>query len=350
MPFAVMVAEIAIPEEFVTAVLFPPANVPLAPDGGAVNVTVTPGTRFPPTSVTVADNGLPNAVLIFAPCPEPPLALMVAGAPTRFVKTNTALAVTPGTEATTLYGPPAMLFAVNVAEVAIPDASVTAVFFPPAKVPLGPDTGGANVTVTPGTGLPLVSVTSTESGVVKAVLIFVLFGVPPFATIFAGVLVVLVNEKLVDSDPTEAITWYEPVIEFAVNTADVARPLASVIAVLRPPAKVPLGPEEGAVNVTVTPLTGLPCTSVTFAISGLLNAVVVWALCGVPPAATIEAGARFKMVSVKLTLADCAGEAESVTLKVRGVFVTGAVGVPLIRPPGERCSPFGSVPDVRAQT
>ena len=62
-----------------------------------------------------------------------------------------------------------------------------------------------------------------------------------------------------------AVTLYDPGIPFAVNTAAVANPLVFVVAVFTPPVNVPLAPEPGAVNVTTTPLTGLPKPSVTLA-------------------------------------------------------------------------------------
>lgn len=43
-----------------------------------------------------------------------------------------------------------------------------------------------------------------------------------------------------------------------------------------------LAPVDGAVNVTVTPLTGLPLASLTVAWSPVVNAVFTAALCGVP--------------------------------------------------------------------
>jgi hypothetical protein len=52
--FAVNTAAVATPLVFVVAVFTPPANVPLAPDPGAVNVTTTPFTGLPKASVTVA--------------------------------------------------------------------------------------------------------------------------------------------------------------------------------------------------------------------------------------------------------------------------------------------------------
>jgi hypothetical protein len=51
----------------------------------------------------------------------------------------------------------------------------------------------------------------------------------------------------------------------AVNVTDVATPLAFVVAVFTPPANVPLAPLPGAVNVTVTPETGLLDASLTVA-------------------------------------------------------------------------------------
>src|ERR1017187_3074061 len=57
------------------------------------------------------------------------------------------------------------------------------------------------------------------------------------------------------------------------------------------------------------------------------------------------------IVSVRLTLAFCcAGEPESVTLKVSGVALTCALGVPLINPEAAvRVNPAGSVPEVNCQ-
>src|SRR5437764_13860372 len=80
--FAVIVAEVAAPELFVTAVLTPPANVTLGPVcAGAVNVTVTFGTALPNESVTVATRALANAALIPALCPLPLVAVILAAAP-----------------------------------------------------------------------------------------------------------------------------------------------------------------------------------------------------------------------------------------------------------------------------
>lgn len=85
-----------------------------------------------------------------------------------------------------------------------------------------------------------------------------------------------------------------------MNTAEVATPLAFVVAVFAPPAKVPLAPLVGTVNVTVTPLTGLPPASFTVAFSVAVNAVLITVLCGVPPVAVMLAAAPALLVSEKL--------------------------------------------------
>ena len=54
MELAVKADAVAIPCAFVVALFTPPANVPLAPPAGAVNVTVIPLTGLFSKSVTVA--------------------------------------------------------------------------------------------------------------------------------------------------------------------------------------------------------------------------------------------------------------------------------------------------------
>jgi hypothetical protein len=72
----------------------------------------------------------------------------------------------------------------------------------------------------------------------------------------------------------------------AVNADAVARPDALVTAVVEfvPPGtvNVPLAPEPGAWKVTVTPLTGFPPASVTFATKDDAKAVPMAALCPDP--------------------------------------------------------------------
>ena len=85
----------------------------------------------------------------------------------------------------------------------------------------------------------------------------------------------------------------------AVKTVEVATPAELVFAVFTPPAKVPLAPPVGAVNVTVAPATGLPKESFTVACKGLAKAVLTAVVCGVPPVAVIDDGTPARLVRAK---------------------------------------------------
>jgi hypothetical protein len=78
----------------------PPANVPLAPLGGAVNVTVSPLEGLPPESFTVTVRRVAKAVLMVAVWGVPLVGEMVAVAPPVLVSEKAAGAA-PGTEAVT---------------------------------------------------------------------------------------------------------------------------------------------------------------------------------------------------------------------------------------------------------
>ena len=90
-----------------------------------------------------------------------------------------------------------------------------------------------------------------------------------------------------------------PAVPLAVKVDDVATPEALVTA-LEAPWNDPLAPLEGAVKVTVTPLTGLPDASMTVAWRGVANTVLTVVVCGVPPVAAIEAAAPGALVSEKV--------------------------------------------------
>ena len=88
----------------------------------------------------------------------------------------------------------------------------------------------------------------------------------------------------------------------AVNVDVVAIPLEFVVAlrVAELFANVPLAPLPGAVNVTVTPLTGLPPASFTVACSAVANAALMVALCPEPAVAVTLAAPPVKLVKLKL--------------------------------------------------
>lgn len=94
-------AALTVPLDFTDTVAFPLASVftgfavvkvTLAPLVGATNVTGTPESTLPPESFTVATSGRAKAVFTATLWGEPLAVVMVAGAPTLFVKENVVLA------------------------------------------------------------------------------------------------------------------------------------------------------------------------------------------------------------------------------------------------------------------
>src|ERR1700723_2869615 len=94
-----------------------------------------------------------------------------------------------------------------------------------------------------------------------------------------------------------------PAVPLAGSAGAVATPLGLVgeVAVADPP-KVPVAPLEGAVNVTVTPLNGLPLALVTVACNGVANAAFTVALCDVPAVAEMLGPASESAAPFKVTL------------------------------------------------
>jgi hypothetical protein len=185
--FAVSIDDVATPLELVVSVSVAvefEANVPLAPDAGAVNVTETPVTGFWFASTTVATSGASNAVPICASCRDPLVAVIDAGGPEVLVRLKLVVAVTAARLAVTTSAPIVAL-AVNVDEVATPFASVVSVSVfdeVDANVPLAPVAGAVKITKTPLTGDPPI-VTVATSGAANAVLSTALCGVPLVAAI-----------------------------------------------------------------------------------------------------------------------------------------------------------------------
>jgi hypothetical protein len=181
----VNVDDVATPLAFVVSVsvAVPFANVPLAPDAGAVNVTDAPDTGYWFASTTVATNGAANAVPIVASCRDPLVAVIDAAGPDEFVRLKLTVAITPPTEAVTVSAP-MIPFAVYVLEVAVPVASVVSVsvVVPPSKVPLAPVPGAVKVTNAPLNGV-LPKVTLATSGAANAVLTAAVCGDPLAAVI-----------------------------------------------------------------------------------------------------------------------------------------------------------------------
>ena len=137
--------------------------------------------------------------------------------------------------------------------------------------------------MTPGTGLENESFTVADSALVKAVLIVADCDEPAVAVTDAAAPGELVSKKFtVGRFVAVAVTVYcPPAVVFAVNAAD-ATPDAFVVTgiVVTLPVNLPDAPVPGAVNVTLTPDTGLFPASSTVTASGV-NAVFTVAVCGV---------------------------------------------------------------------
>src|SRR2546423_12569483 len=86
--------------------------------------------------------------------------------------------------------------------------------------------------------------------------------------------------------PMLARTLYGPLLPLAVNAGAAAMPFAFVFTVAEA-ENVPLAPLAGGVKVIGMPLTEWP-DSVTVACSGVPNAMLITANCGVPVVAVIE--------------------------------------------------------------
>ena len=245
--------------------------------------------------------------------------MVVVGA-VEFVRLKFAAAAAPEVVAATVYGPPAVALAVNVDEVARPLAFVVSVSVavPLPNLPLAPEEGAVNVTETPLAGFPL-EVTNATSGFANAVLTFSLWP-DPLDTAITGIgaaVFVRLNFAAAPVSPVKsAVTVYgPPVVPFAVKADAVATPLVPVesVSVVFPlVANVPLAPVAGAVNVTITPLTGLLSLSTTVACRDVPKAVETAPLCVPPLVALIPAGvpAEFDRLKVAGVVAPVA-EAET---------------------------------------
>ncbi len=280
----------AMPEELVVTVvvieLLP--NRPDAPDDGAVNVTLVPDTGLFPTSFTVTESAVAKAVLMAAECGvAPAFAVIEDGAPAVLLSEKFTAVRLPD-DAVTVYGPPAAAFAVNGAD-ATPEAFVVTVivFVALLNVPDAPDDGAVNVTLTPDTGLLPASFTVTASAFPNAVETVADCGVvPTFAVIEEGAPAVLLSEKFTAVRlPDDAVTVYgPPAAAFAVNGADaMPEELVVTVVVIELLPNRPDAPDDGAVNVTLTPFTGFPAASFTVTESAVPNTVLMAADCGEVP-------------------------------------------------------------------
>ena len=199
---AVKTGDVATPEEFVVAVLRP-VNVPLAPAGGGVKVTVTPGTGLKKASVTVATKGLPKGCVVAAFWPLPLVAEICVAVPGVLVSEKITAA--PRALALTEYVP-ATLLATGTGETAWPLGPVgTITDAPPLNVALGPEAGALKVTGTPGTPTPL-AVTVATRAEPKEVLTTAFCIDPPVAAIEEPTTTLAVVGKMLGTSTLPVIT------------------------------------------------------------------------------------------------------------------------------------------------
>src|SRR6266704_2392081 len=121
-------------------------------------------------------------------------------------------------------------------------------------------------------GFPFAFLTITDGGDVTAVPAVADWLVGLFAAIVVAVPAVPVAVKvtgLPESDPDVAVKVFEPAVALSVQLPTVAIPLRSVVWL--PPAIVPF--PGATANVTATPSTGLPFTSLTITDGGDVTAV-----------------------------------------------------------------------------
>src|SRR5437660_6456651 len=135
-----------------------------------------------------------------------------------------------------------------------------------------PPDAAAHVTVTPATGFPFASLTSTTCGVCRRVATCPVRLSPELFAIVAAAPAVPVAVKVAGlpaSDADVAVNVFAPAVALSVQLPTVATPL--VLVVWLPPVIVPF--PGATANVTATPVTGFPFASLTITDGGALTAV-----------------------------------------------------------------------------
>jgi hypothetical protein len=254
-------------------------------------------TRFPYRSpitttgcpISVAPLAPPTGCVVITNCvatPAVPVAVKVTGEP-----------VSPATVAVSVFAP-TVVPKVQAGLVAIPALSVTTA---PEDTNEPPPLPTAKVTGTPLTALPCASVTTTEGAVATAVPTVALCGFPDRTAIRAAAPATPVAVK-VTGEPLNpvavAVSVFAPTVVPKVQAGLVAIPPLSVITA---PEDANEPPPLPTAKVTGTPLTALPCASVTTTEGAVATAVLTVALCRSPDRTAIRVAAPATPVAVKVT-------------------------------------------------
>jgi hypothetical protein len=159
-----------------------------------------------------------------------------------------------------------------------------------------PPLATANVTLSPATGLPCVSVTSTAGATATAVPAVALWPFPALTAIVVAAPAVPVPVNVTGpSAPAVAVSVLAPAVVPSVQLVTWAIPLASVLTGVVG-STVP--PPPVTAYVTLTPATGLLAASRTRTEGGIVTAAPTVALCPFPPLSAIEAADPVVTVTV----------------------------------------------------
>jgi hypothetical protein len=231
------------------------------------SVTVTEG-AVPTTVPTVALCGFPDRTAIRAAAPATPVAVKVTGEP-----------LNPVVVAVSVFAP-----------TIVPKVQAGLVAIPPLSVITEPEDANvpaplltAKVTATPLTALPWASVTATDGAVPTAVPTVALCRSPDRNAIRTAAPAVPVAVKVTGepvSPATVAVSAFAPAVVPKVQSGLLAIPALSVLTAFEE-AIDPAPPLT--LKVTPTPLTALPCPSVTTTEGAVATAVPTVPLCWSPP-------------------------------------------------------------------
>src|SRR5947209_7164700 len=235
-----------------SVVALPPVTEP--PPVATEKSTATPETGFPCASVTSTEGAVPTFVFTVALWLSPPWTASEPAVPARPVAWNTT-SLSPVAEAVSAFAP-AVVPSFQLPTAAMPLALVVALV--PVAEP-APDVT-AKVTATPATGLPKVSLATTDGALETLVSTVALWLSPPFTASEVAAPAVPVAWKVIVERPVEAaVSVLAPAVWPSFQLPTVATPPAFVVALV--PAAEP--PAEPTAKVTPTPATGLPYWSVT---------------------------------------------------------------------------------------
>ena len=269
-PVSARFANVATP--FTAFTVSVPLNVPpplaiATVTAAALLVRLLPASRIATTGCVekAAPLTAPAGCVVITNCvaaPGVPVALNVTGLP-----------LSPAAVAVTVFAP-AVAPSVQLVNVAIPLAFVLTLAGVAGTI-TPPPTVRVNVTTTPLTGLPPLSVTLTLGGADTAVCTVVDCVTAEFAAIVVAAPVIPVALNVTGLPANEfavAVTVFAPAAAPSVQLVSVATPLpfvttdAGLAGAIAPPPLV-------SANVTVTPPTALPPASVTLTLGGAPTAV-----------------------------------------------------------------------------